>query len=399
MPGMTGAEPWELWVVGGTSGAECIRMCARPAENRLRKTTVLTLPTAQVFCLPLWLNETDSKQFASMIPLQLELRGLLPRVPGVAVFDWSVVKQESARTLVVIGVLPPALPEEIQAETYGAFDLSARYLPLPENTLTLWREQDQIVFAITRERHLVYFQALPESRLTSRVLQDLKCILATLAMQGVIPPLQQVMLWTEATPAELASLQDALKFPVRTAERPPPQLPSSPWKLVPLSVSQAEQSRDIRRWQMRGGGLALLAYLLFVGWSVYRFFSLNAQVDQLRHWQAEHAPALAVVQDTQAAWQDLRPVVDEKSYPLELLLHCSQSIPADQLHLTLFEATEGHLLIKGEAKNVGAAFQFLDGLKRDPFFSAYTWDMGQPHLLPNDLAQLQIEGTRGSGDF
>jgi len=45
-----------------------------------------------------------------------------------------------------------------------------------------------------------------------------------------------------------------------------------------------------------------------------------------------------------------------------------------------------------------AAFQFLDNLKHDPHFAGYTWDMAQPHLLPNDLAQLQIEGTRATSN-
>ena len=70
-------------------------------------------------------------------------------------------------------------------------------------------------------------------------------------------------------------------------------------------------------------------------------------------------------------------MVDTNNYPLELLLHAAQSIPADQLHLTLFEAGNGQLLIKGEAKNVAGAFQFLNKLKGDPYFSGYNLDMAQ----------------------
>ena len=76
--------------MGGKGGeAKIVQICQTPLDNRLRKSTTLALPIAQVYCLPLWLNETDPRQFAGMIPLQLELRGLQPR-NATAVFDWSV---------------------------------------------------------------------------------------------------------------------------------------------------------------------------------------------------------------------------------------------------------------------------------------------------------------------
>src|SRR5277367_188735 len=85
LPGSTGAEPWEIWIMSGSKGAECVQTCASPLDQRLRKKTTLALPVSQVFCLPLWLNETDTKLFSGIIPLQLELRGLQPRGNGPAV--------------------------------------------------------------------------------------------------------------------------------------------------------------------------------------------------------------------------------------------------------------------------------------------------------------------------
>jgi hypothetical protein len=122
----------------------------------------------------------------------------------------------------------------------------------------------------------------------------------------------------------------------------------------------------------------------------------SRRVDELNQWQADHAQALELVHQGRAAWKELGPVVDTKNYPLELLLEAYQSIPLDQLHLTLFETGGGHLLIKGEAKNVAGAFQFYNKLKEDPYFSGYALEMANPHPLPNDLAQFQIEGTRAS---
>jgi len=393
MPGPTGAEPWELWFISPTGTAECVQTCANPIENRLRKNSTLALPVAQVFCQSLWLNETDSKQFAGMISLQLEMRGLQPRGNGGVVFDWSVVAQEGTRTLVVAGVLPTSLAAEVQAEAYDAFDLSARYLPFPGDTLTLWLEQDRLAVALTRGQNLVYYQALAEGRLTPRVIQDLICIRATLTMHGIVVSLTQVMLWAEASPAEVAALQAALQLPVKQTEHPSPRTPPTPWKLVPASVSEVQKGREARRWRNRAALMGLIGYLLFVAWMVSSFFITSRKADDLRRWQTEHAADVALVRETRATWRELHPVVDESSYPLEVLLHIKESIPTDELHLTMFQADDRHLLLKGEAKNVAAAYQFLDNLKKNSHFAGYTWNMAQPTLAANDLAKLQIDGT------
>jgi hypothetical protein len=383
-------------VLGGKTSAELVQICATPLDNRLRKNTTLALPVVQVFCLPLWLNETDAKQFAGMIPLQLELRGLQPRGNEPAVFDWSVVAQEEKRTLVMVGVLPANLAPEIQAESYEAFDLSARYLPLPENALTIWREHDRLAVAITRGQNLVYYQVLAEGQITPRVLQDLNCAQAALTMQGIVTPLRRVMLWTEISPEELSALQAAFPLPIEREECPPPVAPSQPWKLTPATVGEAKRIRSNRRWQMRAFMIFIAIYLLAVAGLTARYISTSLQVNDLRKWKNDHAQAVNLVHQGRAVWKELEPVVDTKNYPLELLLQASQSIPADQLHLTLFQAGDGNLLIKGEAKNVMGAFQFFSKLKSDPYFSDYTLNMANPRPLPNDLAQFQIEGTHAS---
>jgi hypothetical protein len=396
LPGATGAEPWELWLLGGKSSAQPVQVFASPADNRSRKGTTLALPVSQVFCLPLWLNETDTKQFGGMIALQLELRGLQPRGTDAAIFDWTVVAQEGTRTLVTVGVLPATLPPEIHAEAYDSFDLSARYLAFPANALTLWREQDRLAIAITRDRNLVYFQTLAEGKITPRVVQDLNCAQTTLEMQGILTPLEKVMVWTRISPDELTALQGTVSLPVEHADCPPPVMPVVPWKLTPATVGEAKRVRASRQWQTRALLLFLLVYLLLVGGLAARYIYTSMQVGELRKWQSANADAIAQVHDGRAAWKELAPVVETKDYPLELLLEASQAIPADQLHLTLFETGNGHVLIKGEAKNVAGAFQFFNKLKSDPYFAGYNLVMGDPRPLPNDLAQFQIEGSHAA---
>ena len=140
----------------------------------------------------------------------------------------------------------------------------------------------------------------------------------------------------------------------------------------------------------------LAVYLLAVAGLAYQYVSLSLHVNDLRKWQSEHAQALDLVHEGRAAWKELAPVVDTQDYPLELLREASQSIPSDQLHLTDFEAGGGHLLIKGETKNVEGAYTFYNKLKGDPYFSSYSLNMVNPGPLPNDLWQFQIEGSHAS---
>ena len=98
-------------------------------------------------------------------------------------------RRRAGRTLIVVGVLPAVLSPDIQADGYDAFDLSARgTLAFPENALTIWREHDRLAMAITRGPNLVYYQALAEGTITPRVVQDLSCAQATLAMQDILSP-------------------------------------------------------------------------------------------------------------------------------------------------------------------------------------------------------------------
>jgi hypothetical protein len=211
-------------------------------------------------------------------------------------------------------------------------------------------------------------------------------------MQGAIGDLRQIVLWTELAPAESSQLSIVFRLPVKHDDRPAPSLPGESWNLTPARVGEVKRSRFVRHWWARGATLIVLLLLIVMAALGVRYFLLVREVADLTQWQAAHAQELDMVHDTQAAWQDLQPVVDTNSYPLEVLLHVSESLPADEVHLTVFQAQGAHVLIKAEAKNLTDAFRFLDQLKKNPHLAGYSWEMAQPHSLANDITQLQIEG-------
>ena len=398
-PGASEAEPWGIWIAAGKGESQFAQTCATPRENPWQKRSTLVLPVSQVFCLPLWLNESQTDLLPAMIDLQLESRGLAGRGERPAIYQWSVVVREGGRTLVLVGLLPAELPAQFRVGTYKTFDVSPRYFSWPENALTLWLEQGKLAVAITRGTQLAYFQNLGEARCTTRVLQALISLRAGLELQEILSPLSQVVLRTDATSEEEAALGAALRLPTRQVDAQIPITPAIAWNLSPHEVVRSKQMDDSRRWKWRALLIAFALYLVIATFLIGQLLLTNHRVAVLRQWQSQNAGALASVQKAKDDWQRLQPVVDTANYPLEVLLHCAEAIPKSQLHLTLFEFDHDHLTLKGEATNVGAAYTLYDKLKSERGLSAYTWTMGEPHLLPNDLAQLEIEGNHANPNF
>ena len=394
-PGTSEAEPWEIWIAS-SGESRLLQTCASPQANPWQKRSTFILPAAQVFCLPLWLNETQPDRLPGMIELQLEARGMGGRSGSPAIYQWSLVAQEEKRSLVLAGVLPTGLPSDLRVASYRAFDISPRYFTWPENSLVLWMEQGRLVASLTRGSNLVYFQNLGEETCSERVLQALVCLRASLEIQGVVSSLSQVVLWTELPPAERTALGDYLGLPLNLGDRPAPATPAQRWNLCPPEVAQSKKEHHSRRWRKQALAAFLIIYLIAALIFVTRYFLLSHQMQGLRQWQSVNGPAIASIEQARMDWARLQPVVDTADYPLEVLLHCTAAIPKDQLHLTLFEMENGNVQLKGEATNVAAAYQLFDHLKGEKELSTYDWKMDEPHLQSNDLAQLQIEGTHAA---
>ena len=279
-------------------------------------------------------------------------------------------------------------------EGYEAFDLSARYLPFPENALTIWREQDKLALSITRGPALVYYQSLGGGEITARVVQDISCAQATLAMQDILTPLQKMLLWTEVSAAEeLTALKGALPLPIEQEECPPPVAPKQLWKLTPFVVGEARK----RARQPRSGSCAALAHFP-AGLPHRRGRAGCAPGDDLArrggvevNGRMRSGPRLISFTTGRSAWKELGPVVDDQKLPARV---AARGLPigrrSTRLHLTLFETGNNHLLIKGEAKNVAGAFPAFQQAQGRSLFRRLRSGDGQPSpvaerpgLVPN----------------
>lgn len=391
LPSLVSPEAWEHWRVHrGESIFQ--RSLAKSDLNDGADGAILGLSTAEVFCVQLWLHETDEARFSPMIALQLEARGFkFPDQTGA--FQWSVITTQPTRTLVLVGVLPPRIEASLLAANCASFDLAVRFRHYRENALTIWREQDRLCLAFTRGSQLAHFQALSDASLSPSVIRDIVCIQSALKMQEVIEAVQSVVLWFEAEGETIRSLHQAMGVEVHTGVPPQPRLPEKPWSLEPGEIVEARKIGKIQATRTRYLQGAALLYALILAFLLGRLLVTSLQIGYFNWWLQDNQTKLGEIQHTLAQWDFAAPLVQKEDYPLETLLRCANSLPANAAHLTFFDQHEGHIYLRAEAGSAAQAFAFLDKLKQDPVLAKYQWVMPSPKLLPNDLAQFQMEGT------
>ncbi len=381
---------WDLWLCGDGQ-TEHRQFIPTDAELFQQPKLTFALPAKFVHCAPSWILSSDPSVIASAVELQPEGLGISVRMSPV--ISWSIVHQEPARSLVSVAILSSELPSTWLASTNESYDLAARYLPLPENSLILWKEHGKLCVAVTWLRSLLYFQNLGAESLTPQTIQDLICIRSSLEMRRTIDSLKSIVLWCEIPEAEKKSLQTRLQLPVQTAKKPTPILPSEPWRLTPNSVTLAKHRSRHSTLRNRLLILAAFLYIAIAAGLLARLLYTQSQVTQLQTWMDVHQADIDSVLKAKETWTALNLVVDQDHYPMEDLLHCQKAIPNTDFHLTLFQQTDGNLIIKGEGKGSVTASLLAPKLEQDPLFANYKWEVFPVNPLPNDSASVEIHST------
>ncbi len=392
LPSLSSPTSWDLWKV--SNGVLTPIGQRDPSQiNRRRKGSILALPTTDVFCVSLWLNETDQAKFPSMISLQLEGRGF-KLSEGSRAFDWSPVTFENGKALVMVGILPNKLLPALLAANFDWFDAAVRFREYTEDSLTIWQEQGRLCLAFTRGKQLVHFQALTENVLNPSTIRDIACIVTSLQMQEVLKNLKSIVLWFKTDPEGSKSLGTALSVNINSASPPKPRLPDRDWTLQLAGTAESKKFHHRLQWRDRTLKCISLAYGLALLFILGHLLITLHLISSINSWQQENKLNLETIHQDISTWEFLTPLVETKDYPLETLLHCATSLSPAGTHLTLYEQVDGNITIKAESQNIRLADAFLEKLTHEPALSDYHWVRPQPQVLPNDLAQFEINGTR-----
>lgn len=356
---------------------------------------ILAVPARHVVAMPLWIDGTDAALAPDTAKLELEVRGLLPRVQGFAGVSLRLIPQEG-RTLAVAAVFAPELPTECPEA--DVFDASPRLLALPRNAATLWREGEDIVAAVTRDDAVVYWETLDRVAGVEEMRVWLGLLLLRLRGEGVIEALPRVVSWIEGVPASRVAPEGCLADDAGDMKPAQASLDQARLDWRPVSVQLAAEQR-VRRERIRQIALAVAAaYIVIAAVLVIFFGAMKWQAGRLAREAAELNAEVEKFQPIARDWGAIAPTVTPVTYPLEILGAVVGAMPPKPasgggVKLILFNIDDGRVTVSGEADTFQMATDYYNTLAATEEMNGFNLQADTPQMKPNNSASFKITGT------
>jgi hypothetical protein len=358
---------------------------------------VLGLPLDTVLAQRLRLPTVDPAEFGEMVRIQVEKT--LPYPPEEVTSDFEIIEQSDTESVIsAVAVHNQKLTELAtpllnrghiprQVTVYAAQRAASH--AADGRALLIYPEGEKLVSAISENGKISLTRTL-EGREPETLQRDLPQLTLSAELQGISSNFPSVLLDESCLPLrETVEWIFAQKPEMMSAEAPPAQvklnLAPDSWKARRLALVRRGQWR--RRLAIAGGVygaifLLFALYVLFIRWQVGRLHSA------IKHDE----PRVDFIKSTEGNWNALAPAIDPNFYPVEVLFHLFQSLPNDNVQITVYDQTARSVSVQGEAPSAALAYQFGERVKKDPNLRAFHFDLGPPRLLPNGHAQFHLEG-------
>jgi hypothetical protein len=167
-------------------------------------------------------------------------------------------------------------------------------------------------------------------------------------------------------------------------------------KLLPSQVFQAQRARENRRRLLSILALAGVLYTVLFAMAWWYLSGLERQADTLEKDVAKTRGPAAEVKITAQRWRAMGPAIDKQRYPLAQLSYITAIMPPSGLVVKRFESKPEVIELRGEARDLQTADQFLEDLKQHPNLNRFTWEMPTPDMK-NKIATFKIIGKLGGG--
>lgn len=381
-------DSWETWEMGalprkleGAAGADAPR--------------ILAVPARQVIATPLWIDGTDSVLVAEAARLELDIRGLVPRAPGM---DAIVVRTfpDETRTLVVAAVFPTETPAEFpEAER---FDASPFLMSLAPDAITLWREGEDLVAAVCRGRQVVYWETNDRASDAGAIRAWLDLIILRLRGEGIITESLRFANGVEGFPADRVFPAGCDGAPLSLdAAGCAPSLTGARFEWRPEPVIRAERQRA-RKAQTRKIVMAVAAGYLVVALCFGIYFGfLKIRASLLTAEAAKLAAGVEKFQPIASEWTSLLGrTADPGGYPLEILSAVVSAMPPEGIRLTEFGIEDTKVRVAGEADSFNIANDYLNKVAEND--ATVVWTKTTPVPVGN-TTRFAIEGVIQPSSF
>jgi hypothetical protein len=395
------AHGWNLLRASEQNGTYDVRMLASlEAAVPLLKTNdnlILSLPVSAVLAQRFRLPTIDPAEFSEMVRIQIEKA--LPFSLEELTTDFELIEQNENESVVsAIAVRNDELTEIAapllnsgniprQVTVYAAHRAMTH---VPEGrALLIYPEGEQLVSAVT-ENGKVSLTRMLEGIEPEQLRADLPQLTLSAELQGIDAAFPNVLL-----DESCYELRDTLEgILTRRPELVGVEAPPAAVKMNLLPESWRQQRAQITRreeWKKRVGWVGA-AYAAAVLLALLYWAYLHIDLVRMQRLIARDEPQVKFVREAEATWKALAPALDSRYYPVEILLHLSESLPSDQVHITAFNQSARQISVDGEADTAALVYQFADKVKKNPGLQVFTFNMADPRILPNSHAQFRLEG-------
>lgn len=382
-------KAWEVRAVGNVEeAAELLQ-----ADDEI----VLALPIELVLAQRMRLPTTDPSEFTEMVRIQVEKA--MPYSPEEMTTDSEVISQseegsvisavavhneklnELASPLISRGLIPSRV-------TVYAGHRAATHSPAG-TSLFIYPENQSIVCAIAEEGKLSFTHSLDGAD-ALQLQRDLPQLTLSAELQGINTTAPRILLaeslyeFRDTVEGIFATNAELIAVEVPPAESGLNLLPES-WR-----QRRAQLARQ-KEWRKR----LLIAAAAYVGLLlllVFYLLGLKFSIGRLDKRISKDAPRTEFVRATEAKWKALAPAIDPRYYPIEIVQHLFESLPSQDVRITIFNQSARQISVDGEANSAALAYQFADKVKKNPDLQAFQFELNSPRLLPNDHAQFRLEG-------
>ncbi len=389
------AKVWQSWT--GVEGASCqLRAEQGPAGAAFGKDAqrrVLALPASYFWLLPAWLKG-EREHLRSMALLHLERMGVKAGEDESAVQSRSISEKDGAHLVRVLALKDQLTPLSDFARLPDEVTLHALCYPLVQNSLTIFRELDRLVVAVTSGTELIYCTPLSANRLDEHALSELNNICLQLSFQRVLGRIECIVLWVQD--GDSAQIQRITGLPAYRSDMPAPTMPERGFSLLmPEDVTLERQSQSRRsksRFMLLTAGAVLAAAITLVA-------TLTSLALQERHMLREKvailSPRAERVMDHKKAWQEAAPAVDPATWPQQVLLHCMEPESSKEASITHWEWTPERLSIRGRMPSASLALEYTQELKNIEPLARFALDGPPPVIASDNSATFEMKGGLG----
>lgn len=382
-------DAWQAWKLAPDGGAaQRLGGIGDPLVTEARR--IIAVPARRVIASALWIEGNDESLVVEAARLELDLRGLLPRGQGADGITLRL-RPEEARTLVVAAAFPGEWPEEPAIDGTERFEASPFLLPLPADSVTLWREEGDIVAAFRRGNDVVYWETIDRDAGADEMRTWIGLMALRLQGEGILSGPLKVISWVEGlaaarvAPSGWTASSEAVIEPLPVLERA--KFEWRPPQAVQASAARAQRER-VRTLVLAVAAAYVALIVVFGAYFGYLKFQASRLLAESKALNAEVATFESIARE----WSMIAPTAETDTYPLEILRNVVAALPASGIRLTKFSIEGEQIWIEGEADNYPLAASFYEAVEKSEELANITWDNALPTLKQTGVASFRMKG-------